>query len=161
MGCFWCTEAIYQQLKGIQKVTSGYAGGTQEKPTYEQVCTGETGHAEVTQVEFNPEEISLENILYVFWRMHDPTTKNRQGADIGNQYRSIILYSSDEQKKIAEKSKKEAQALYSDPIVTEIKPLRTFYPAEKYHQNYYNDNRDYPYCRYVIDPKISKLKKII
>ncbi len=161
MGCFWCTEAIYQQLKGITKVTSGYAGGQKVNPTYEQVCTGETGHAEVSQIEFNPEEISLENILYVFWRMHDPTTRNRQGADVGSQYRSIILYSSDEQKQIAEKSKKEAQSLYPDPIVTEIKPLETFYPAEKYHQNYYKDNREYPYCRYVIDPKIEKLKKII
>lgn len=161
MGCFWCTEAIYQQLKGVLTVTSGYADGTQVKPTYEQVCTGETGHAEVTQIEFNPKEISLEDILYVFWRMHDPTTKNRQGADIGSQYRSIILYSSEKQKQITQKSKKEAQSLYPDPIVTEIKPLETFYPAEKYHHNYYRDNRDYPYCRYVIDPKISKLKKII
>lgn len=160
MGCFWCTEAIYQQLKGITKVTSGYAGGQKVNPTYEQVCTGETGHAEVSQIEFNPEEISLENILYVFWRMHDPTTRNRQGADVGSQYRSIILYSSDEQKQIAEKSMKEAQSLYPDQIVTEIKPLETFYPAEQYHQNYYKDNREYPYCRYVIDPKIEKLKKI-
>ena len=160
MGCFWCTEAIYQQLKGIKKVTSGYAGGTKENPTYEQVCTGETGHAEVSQIEFDLKEISLDDVLYVFWRMHDPTTKNRQGADIGSQYRSIILYTSDEQKKVAEKSKEQAQALYSDPIVTEIKPIDVFYPAENYHQNYYNDNRDYPYCQYVIDPKIEKLKKI-
>lgn len=160
MGCFWCTEAIYQQLKGIITVTSGYAGGTKGHPTYEQVCTGETGHAEVSQIEFNPEQISLEDILYVFWRMHDPTTKNRQGADIGTQYRSIILYSSEEQKKVIDKSAKEARALYQDEIVTEIKPLEDFYPAEDYHQNYYNDNREYPYCRYVIDPKIEKLKKM-
>ncbi len=160
MGCFWCTEAIYQQLKGITKVTSGYAGGQKVNPTYEQVCTGETGHAEVSQIEFNPEEISLENILYVFWRMHDPTTQNRQGADIGPQYRSIILYSDEQQKVIIEKSITEAQALYNDPIVTEIKPLEAFYPAETYHQNYYKNNPAYPYCRYVIDPKIEKLKKI-
>ena len=142
------------------KVTSGYADGTQENPTYEQVCTGKTGHAEVTQIEYDPHEISLDDILYVFWRMHDPTTKNRQGADIGTQYRSIILYSSNDQKKAAELSKKQAQSLFKDEIVTDIKPLDHFYPAENYHQNYYKDNRDYPYCRYVINPKIDKLKKM-
>lgn len=160
MGCFWCTEAVFQQLKGVTNVTSGYAGGETTNPTYEDVCTGTTGHAEVSQIEYNPDEISLEELLYVFWRLHDPTTLNRQGADHGTQYRSIILYKEDEDREIIESSLKDAQALYLDPIVTEIQKLETFYPAEDYHQNYYKDNRAYPYCRFVIDPKIEKLKKI-
>lgn len=161
MGCFWCTEAVYQQLKGITKITSGYAGGTVPDPTYEQVSSGQTGHAEAAQIEFNPNEISFEEILFIFWRIHDPTSLNRQGNDAGTQYRSVIFYQDDAQKEIAEKTKQEAQKLYKDPIVTEIVPFTTFYPAEDYHQNYYKNNRSAPYCRFVIDPKIDKLKKII
>lgn len=160
MGCFWCTEAVFQQLKGVVKVTSGYAGGSTINPTYDDVCSGSTGHAEVSQIEYDPELISLNELLYVFWRLHDPTTLNRQGADHGTQYRSIILYENDEERIVVENSMNEAQALFSDPIVTEITKLEKFYPAEDYHQDYYKDNRDYPYCRFVIDPKIEKLKKI-
>ncbi len=160
-GCFWCTEAIFQELKGVQKVVPGYAGGTVENPTYRQVCSEETGHAEVIQITFDPEVISYEDLLYVFWRTHNPTTPNRQGADVGTQYRSIILYHDETQKAIAEKSKQETDAsgLWPYPIVTEIVPLRQFYPAEDYHQDYYRRNPYQPYCRVVIDPKIQKLRK--
>ena len=157
MGCFWCTEAIFQQLKGITRVTSGYAGGTTVNPTYEQVCTGKTGHAEVSQIEYDPSIITLEDILYVFWRMHDPTTLNKQGADLGTEYRSIILYSDLEQQMLAENSLKETRALFPDPIVTEIQELTAFYPAEDHHQDFYKKNANSLYCRYVIDPKIEKL----
>ncbi len=160
-GCFWCVEAVYQDLKGVHSVVSGYAGGTIKNPTYEQICTGRTGHAEVAQITFDPEVISYEDILYVFWRTHDPTTLNRQGADIGTQYRSVIFYHNEEQKAIAEKSKRETDAsgLWSNPIVTEISPLPEFYEAEGYHQNYYRTNPNQPYCRVVIDPKVSKFRK--
>ncbi len=160
-GCFWCVEAVYQDLKGVHSVVSGYAGGTIKNPTYEQICTGRTGHAEVAQITFDPEVISYEDILYVFWRTHDPTTLNRQGADIGTQYRSVIFYHNEEQKAIAEKSKRETDAsgLWSNPIVTEISPLPKFYEAEGYHQNYYRTNPNQPYCRVVIDPKVSKFRK--
>lgn len=160
-GCFWCVEAIFQDLKGVQSVKSGYSGGHVKNPSYKEVCTGSTGHAEVTQIEFDPSVISFEDLLYVFWRTHDPTTLNRQGADVGSQYRSIIFYHSDKQKEIAEKSKKETDAsdLYSDPIVTQIEPFAEFYPAEDYHQDYYNLNPNQPYCRLVIDPKVQKFKK--
>jgi peptide-methionine (S)-S-oxide reductase len=160
-GCFWCVEAVFQQLKGVERVVSGYAGGQVEKPTYRQVCTGTTGHAEAVQVTFDPEAISFEELLEVFWRTHDPTTLNRQGADVGTQYRSAIFYHDDGQRAVAEKSKREAQAagLWPNPIVTEIVPFTNFYEAEDYHQNYYRDNPDQGYCRMVIDPKIRKFHK--
>lgn len=160
-GCFWCVEAIYQDVKGIHKVESGYAGGHVTNPTYRQVCTGTTGHAEVAQITFDPDVISFEDILTIFWRTHDPTTLNRQGADVGTQYRSAIFYHDDEQKRIAKKSLAEIEAsgLWPNPIVTEIEPLATFYVAEDYHQNYYNDNGNQPYCRAVIDPKVRKFRK--
>lgn len=160
-GCFWCLEAIYQQVKGVKEVVSGYAGGAVDNPSYQAVCSGTTGHAEVMQITFDPDVISYENILYLFWRIHDPTTLNRQGADVGTQYRSIILYHDDTQQEIAERSKMQADAsdLWSNPIVTEIAPLTTFYPAEEYHQNYYRNNPRQPYCMMVIDPKVDKFKK--
>ena len=160
-GCFWCIEAVFQNLKGIQSVVSGYTGGQVENPTYEQICTGTTGHAEVAQIIFDPAVISFADLLYVFWRTHDPTTLNRQGADLGTQYRSAIFYDSEEQKEIAEKSKAKTGAsdLWPDPIVTEISRLDKFYNAEEYHQDYYKLNPNQPYCRLVIDPKIRKLKK--
>jgi peptide-methionine (S)-S-oxide reductase len=158
-GCFWCVEAIFQKVPGVKSVTSGYAGGHVENPTYQQVCAGNTGHAEVTQVEFDPGVISFENLLGYFWDAHDPTTLNRQGADEGTQYRSIILYRDEAQKAAAEKSKAEAQKNFSRPIVTEIVPLRKFYPAEGYHQNYFNANPSQPYCAAVIRPKVQKFEK--
>jgi peptide-methionine (S)-S-oxide reductase len=160
-GCFWCVEAVFQDLKGVQQVVSGYTGGTVDNPTYQQVCTGATGHAEVVQITFDPQIISFEDILYVFWRTHDPTTLNRQGADVGTQYRSVIFYHNEEQKAIAEKSKRETNAsgLWPNPIVTEIAPLRDFYEAEAYHQNYYRINPYQPYCQMVIDPKVQKFRK--
>jgi peptide-methionine (S)-S-oxide reductase len=160
-GCFWCVEAVFQELKGVQQVVSGYSGGTVDNPTYKQVCTGATGHAEVAQITFDPEIISFEDLLYVFWRTHDPTTLHRQGADVGPQYRSVIFYHSETQKAVAEKSKQETDAsgLWPDPIVTEIVPLRNFYPAETYHQDYYRSNPYQPYCQFVIDPKVRKFRK--
>jgi len=160
-GCFWCVEAIYQDVKGVHSVVSGYAGGHVKNPTYEQVCTKTTGHAEVTQLAFDPDVISFEDILYIFWRTHDPTTLNRQGADVGPQYRSVIFYHDDEQKRIAEKSKAETDAsnLWKDPIVTEISPITEFYKAEDYHQNFYRSNPYQPYCRAMIDPKVRKFRK--
>jgi len=160
-GCFWCIEAIFQNLKGVESVVSGYTGGRVENPTYEQICTGTTGHAEVAQIIFDPAVISFEDLLYVFWRTHDPTTLNRQGADVGTQYRSAIFFDSEEQKKIAEKSKAKTDAsdLWPEPIVTEISQLDKFYKAEEYHQDYYRLNSNQPYCRLIIDPKIRKLKK--
>src|SRR5260370_27044477 len=158
-GCFWCTEAIFQMLPGVKSVTSGYAGGTKENPTYKEVCTGQTGHAEVIQIEFDPKIVSYETILSTFWEAHDPTTLNRQGADSGTQYRSIILYSNEDQKAAAEKSKAEAQKSFHSPIVTEIVPLKKFYKGEGYHQDYYRNNSDAPYCRAVIRPKVEKYEK--
>jgi peptide-methionine (S)-S-oxide reductase len=158
-GCFWCTEALYQMLPGVKSVTSGYGGGTKENPTYKEVCTGETGHAEVIQIEFDPKETSYEKILEAFWDAHDPTTLNRQGADSGTQYRSIILYNSDAQKAAAEISKAEAQKRFDKPIVTEIVPLKHFYKAEGYHQDYYRSNPYQPYCQAVIRPKVEKFEK--
>lgn len=157
-GCFWCVEAVYQRIPGVVKVRSGYAGGAVPNPTYEQVSGGKTGHAEVVEVEYDPTKTSLESILNVFWDAHNPTTLNRQGADIGTQYRSSIMYVSEEQKQIAQSSKAGAQKSYSDKVVTEIVPLETFYVAEDYHQNYYNQNKSAGYCRMVIKPKIDKLK---
>ena len=158
-GCFWCTEAMFQMLPGVKSVTSGYAGGTKENPTYKEVCTGDTGHAEVIQVEFDPKVVSYEELLETFWEAHDPTTLNRQGADSGTQYRSIILYGSEAQRAAAEKSKAEAQKHFSKPIVTEIVPLEKFYRGEDYHQDYYRDNPNQPYCRMVIRPKVEKFEK--
>ena len=156
-GCFWCIEAIFQRIDGVVSVSSGYAGGQKEDPTYKEVCTGDTGHAEVLQIKFNPKKVSFEKLLDVFWLAHDPTTLNRQGHDVGTQYRSIILYHSDAQKAVAEKSKKTAQAEFKDPIVTQIVPLTKFYKAEDYHQNYYNNNSSAPYCSFVIRPKLKKV----
>jgi len=158
-GCFWCTEAEFQMLPGVKSVTSGYAGGSTENPTYKQVCTGDTGHAEVIQVEFDPKVVSYEKILQTFWEAHDPTTLNRQGNDSGTQYRSIILYNNDGQRVAAEKSKAEAQKHFKRPIVTEILPLKTFYKAEAYHQNYFRSNPNQPYCQVVIQPKVEKFEK--
>jgi peptide-methionine (S)-S-oxide reductase len=158
-GCFWCTEAEFQMLPGVKSVASGYSGGTTENPTYKQVCTGETGHAEVIQVEFDPKVVSYEKILETFWEAHDPTTLNRQGNDSGTQYRSIILYNSEAQRVAAEKSKAEAQKHFKRPIVTEIVPLKQFYKAEGYHQNYFRNNPNQPYCQVVIQPKVEKFEK--
>jgi len=158
-GCFWCTEALFQMLPGVKSVVSGYSGGQVENPTYEQVCSGKTGHAEVIQVAFDPAKVSYEKIIETFWEAHDPTTLNRQGNDVGTQYRSIILYNSDAQKAVAEKSKAEAQKKFPSPIVTEIVPLKTFYVGEDYHQNYYRSNPNQSYCRAIIRPKVEKFEK--
>lgn len=158
-GCFWCVEAAYNQIDGVYSATSGYMGGHVKNPTYEQICTKTTGHAEVVHVVFDPKKISYERVLAWFWDLHDPTTLNRQGADEGPQYRSAIFYHSDEQKKTAEASKTAAAKLFKDPIVTEITKAAEFYPAENYHQNYYFQNKEgNGYCKYVIEPKLKKLK---
>ena len=156
-GCFWCVEAVFERLDGVKSVTSGYAGGTIANPTYEQVCTGKSGHAEVTQIEFDPKKISYEQLLTTFFEAHDPTTLNRQGADSGTQYRSVVFYHNDAQKAAATKIKAEAQAQLFSPIVTEISPLTTFYKAENYHQDYFRNNSQAPYCQMVIRPKLEKL----
>ncbi|MBD0278004.1 MAG: peptide-methionine (S)-S-oxide reductase MsrA [Flavisolibacter sp.] len=161
-GCFWCTEAIFEQLKGVLKVTSGYSGGTVNNPTYKQVCTGETGHAECVQIIYEPDKISYDELLQVFWQVHDPTTLNRQGADVGTQYRSAIFYHNDEQKEKAEHYKEalNKSGAFNNPIVTEIVPATAFYPAEDYHQEYYQNNKNTnPYCSIVIRPKLDKFKK--
>ncbi len=159
-GCFWCVEAIFQRLKGVESIESGYTGGTVENPSYKQVCTGETGHAEVAKIIFNPDIISFNDLLEVFWTTHDPTTLNQQGADIGTQYRSAVFYLNDEQKMQAEKSKSEiATQIWDGTIVTEITPLKKFYKAEDYHQNYFNQNSEQSYCRFVINPKLEKFRK--
>ena len=162
-GCFWCMEAVFERLPGVISVTSGFAGGTTENPTYQQVCTETTGHAEVTEIVFDPAKISYNNLLEVFWQAHDPTTLNRQGADEGTSYRSIILYRDEKQKLEAEKSKLAAQDNFKHPIVTEIVPLKKFYKAEDYHQQYFDNNSSAPYCQLVIAPKLEKLegKKVI
>ncbi|HUD45490.1 MAG TPA: peptide-methionine (S)-S-oxide reductase MsrA [Candidatus Baltobacteraceae bacterium] len=156
-GCFWCAEAVFQRIPGVKSVTSGFAGGATANPTYEEVCTGQTGHAEVIQIQFDPSVISYEKLLEIFWEAHDPTTLNRQGEDAGTQYRSIILYSDEAQKIAAEKSKSEAAHHFSSPIVTQIVPLTKFYSAEGYHQDYYNQHSHQPYCQFVIRPKLQKL----
>lgn len=160
-GCFWCVEAIFQNLKGVYSVESGYSGGTVDNPSYELVCTGTTGHAEVARITFDPNVISFETLLNVFFRTHDPTTLNQQGADVGTQYRSAIFYENDSQKETAEKVKKEVDAagVWDDPIVTEISPLTNYYKAEDYHQNYYNNNSSKGYCSTVIYPKLQKFYK--
>ncbi len=160
-GCFWCTEAIFQRLKGVVSVKSGYSGGEAKNPTYDEVCTGLTGHAEAIQITFNTKEISLAEILKVFFKTHDPTTLNRQGNDSGTQYRSAIFYRNEEQRKMAEEIKEglDKSGAYNSPIVTEISPLTVFYAAENYHQNYYNQNKNSnPYCQYVIVPKLEKFE---
>ncbi|MFW6214502.1 MAG: peptide-methionine (S)-S-oxide reductase MsrA [Alkalispirochaetaceae bacterium] len=156
-GCFWCLEAIYKRIDGVEEVTSGYAGGAVKDPTYREVCTGQTGHAEVVEITYDPEKISYEQILDLFWEAHDPTTLNRQGADVGTQYRSAIFYHNPEQKEIALQSKEKAQEQFRDPIVTEITELETFYPAEDYHQDYFDLNPNAGYCRVIIAPKLQKL----
>ncbi len=157
-GCFWCVEAVFQRLPGVTKVVSGYSGGHVVNPTYEQICTKTTGHAEVAKVDFDPEKVKLDTVLDVFFAAHDPTTLNKQGADEGPQYRSCIFYTNDEQKKAAEEAKKRNQTEWKNPIVTEIGPLKNWYPAEDYHQNYFNLNANKnPYCSYVIVPKLRKL----
>jgi methionine-S-sulfoxide reductase len=160
-GCFWCIEAVFLELNGVKKVISGYTGGTTVDPSYREICTGTTGHAEAVQITFNSEEISLREILEVFFTIHDPTTLNRQGADVGTQYRSVIFYHNDEQKKASEEviQKINASHVWDASIVTEVSPLHTFYPAENLHQNYYQQNREEPYCRMVIEPKVAKLRK--
>jgi peptide-methionine (S)-S-oxide reductase len=156
-GCFWCMEAVFERLPGVKSVTSGYAGGQIPNPTYKDVCAGDTGHAEVTQIEFDSSQISFEKLLEVFWQAHDPTTLNRQGADVGTQYRSVIFFQSETQRLAAEKSKTAAAKGFSSPIVTQILPLTHFYKAEGYHQDYYRNNQNAPYCRTVIRPKLEKL----
>ena len=161
-GCFWCTEAIYERVKGVHKVISGYSGGATENPSYEQVCTGKTGHAEVCQIMFDPSVVSFADLLKIFWKTHDPTTLNRQGADAGTQYRSVIFYHSEEQKKVAEhyKSELDKSGAWENPIVTEISPFTKFYLAEAYHQNYFANNPTQGYCSYVIAPKVEKFEKV-
>ncbi|HEY8690764.1 MAG TPA: peptide-methionine (S)-S-oxide reductase MsrA [Chitinophagaceae bacterium] len=161
-GCFWCTEAIFQQLDGVTKVTSGYSGGHVVNPTYEQVCNKTTGHAECLNIEYDKSKITFDELLEVFWKSHDPTTLNRQGNDEGPQYRSAIFYHNDEQKEKAEKYKAalNESSAFDKPIVTEITPFDIFYPAENYHQNYYSNNGSQPYCSYVIRPKIEKFRKV-
>ena len=160
-GCFWCTEAVFLGVTGVTKVVSGYAGGKVKNPSYKEVCSGLTGHAEVTQITYDPKKVSFEDLLEVFWNTHDPTTLNKQGHDEGTQYRSVVFYKDETQQKIAEQYKKQLEAahLYKSPIVTEISPLDIFYPAEDYHQNYYALNGDQPYCQYVIRPKVEKFRK--
>jgi peptide-methionine (S)-S-oxide reductase len=158
-GCFWCTEAVFEMLPGVKSVTSGYAGGTKPNPTYKEVCGGDTGHAEVIRIEYDPGLISYGKLLETFWEAHDPTTLNRQGHDSGTQYRSIILYTSENQRIAAEKSKSEAQKQFDKPIVTQIVPLDKFYKAEGYHQEYYRNNPEQPYCRAIIRPKVEKFEK--
>ena len=161
-GCFWCTEAVFQRVNGVDKVASGYMGGKVKNPTYREVTTGLTGHAEVIQLTYNPSVISYDELLEIFWATHDPTTLNRQGADVGTQYRSVIFYHTDEQRKLAETYQKrlDESGAFEKPIVTEISPAGTFYQAEDYHQNYFNLNGNAPYCTYVIQPKLEKFKKV-
>jgi peptide-methionine (S)-S-oxide reductase len=161
-GCFWCVEAVFQNLKGIERVVSGYSGGHIKNPAYREVCNGVTGHAEVIQLTFDPTVVSVAEILQVFWQTHDPTTLNRQGNDVGTQYRSAVFYHNEEQKQIAEQYKEELNRnkAYPNPIVTEITPFTNFYPAEDYHQNYFNQHAEESYCQYVVRPKVEKFKKL-
>ncbi len=160
-GCFWCVEAVFEILEGVVDVIPGYSGGHKNNPTYKEICTGTTGHAEVAQITFDPKIITFDNLLNMFWKSHDPTTRNRQGNDIGTQYRSAIFYHNNEQKTIAEKSKKKVDNsnIFSNPIVTEITKLEKFWVAEDYHNNYYNNNMNQPYCKFIIKPKLDKLFK--
>ena len=161
-GCFWCTEAVFARVNGVSKAISGYSGGTEDKPSYEMISTGKTRYAEVTQITYDPEVVSFQTLLKVFWETHDPTTLNRQGADVGPQYRSVIFYHSEEQRKIAEELKNDLTEakVWDDPIVTEITPFTNFYEAESYHQDFYENNPNYGYCRVVITPKIKKFENV-
>lgn len=161
-GCFWCSEAIFQRVNGVKFVASGYSGGKRPNPTYDQVSSGATGHAEVIQITYNPQEVSYDQLLEIFWKTHDPTTLNRQGADVGTQYRSVVFYHNEAQKQTAESIKAElnASGAWNNPIVTEISPFTAFYKAENYHQNYYNNNKNAPYCNFVIVPKLEKFEKV-
>ena len=161
-GCFWCTEAIFKRLKGVSDVKSGYAGGHSDNPTYEEVCSGSTGHAEVIQVTYDPDLVTYAELLEVFWKTHDPTTLNRQGNDVGTQYRSVVFYHDDNQKKLSQqyKSRLTEEQIWSDPIVTEISPLAKFFPAEDYHDDYFSRNGSQPYCAFVVAPKVEKFKKV-
>ena len=159
-GCFWCIEAVIQRLNGIESLKSGFSGGFIKNPPYREVCTERTGHAEVIQVTFDPDIISYHDLILIFMTSHDPTTVNRQGADVGTRYRSIVLYHDEKQKAIAEEVFKEVKPFYEDPIVTELVPFKIFYEAEEDHQNYYNNNQDARYCQIVIDPKVKQLKKM-
>ena len=161
-GCFWCTEAVFEELNGVHSVVSGYAGGNVVNPSYDEVCSGKTGHAEVTQITYDPKVISFDELLEVFWKTHDPTTLNRQGNDVGTQYRSAIFYHDEEQKNLAEKYKAELDksGAWDNPIVTEISPLKNYFPAEDYHQEYYANNPNQGYCAFVIAPKLEKFKKV-
>lgn len=160
-GCFWCVEAVFQQIKGVEKVVSGYSGGAIKNPGYKEVCTGMTGHAEVCQITYDPTIVSYKELLEAFWQTHDPTTLNRQGADVGTQYRSVVFYHNEDQKKEAEYYKRQLNETnaFGKPVVTEISSFTIMYPAEDYHQNYYNQNGDQPYCQFVIQPKLDKFKK--
>ena len=160
-GCFWCLEAVFKELRGVERVVSGYAGGDAEDPTYQQVCAGITGHAEVVQITFDPQVVSFKELLEVFFTIHDPTTLNRQGADVGTQYRSAIFYNSPEQKVTAEELIKELNlsAIFSSPIVTEVQPLEVFYAAEPYHQDYFDNNPAQPYCQMIVAPKVAKFRQ--
>ena len=161
-GCFWCTEAIFQQLEGVEKVTSGYSGGTVPNPSYEQVCSKTTGHAECLNIMYDPAKISFDELLEIFWQVHDPTTLNRQGADVGTQYRSVVFYHNEEQKAKTGKYKAELDksGAFNNPIVTSLEPFTVFYPADDYHQNYYNNNSGQGYCQFVIRPKLEKFEKV-
>lgn len=161
-GCFWCVEAVYQQLEGVVSVASGYTGGQRANPTYEQVCSGATGHAEVIQIVYDTTKISFDELLQVFWTVHDPTTLNRQGADVGTQYRSVVFYHNEHQKETTQSyiDKLNKEHAFANPVITEVSPITTFYKAEDYHQNYYNDNQNQPYCSFVIQPKVEKFKKV-
>lgn len=161
-GCFWCTEAVFQRVRGVKSVSSGYAGGHVPSPTYHQVCGGNTGHAEVVQITYDPSQVSYAEMLEIFWKTHDPTTLNQQGNDFGTQYRSVIFTHNDEQQKLANEYKKKLNeaGIWKDPIVTEITPFSNYYTAEKYHQDYYNQNSNEPYCRFVIVPKLEKFKSV-
>lgn len=161
-GCFWCVEAVFQRLKGVERVISGYSGGSVKNPTYKQVCEGNTGHAEVCKIYYDPTVLTYTELLEVFWKTHDPTTLNRQGNDVGTQYRSVIFYNNDEQKELAQhfKNKLDSSGIFSDKIVTEISPAGEFFVAEDYHQNYFDENGNQPYCSFVIKPKLEKFEKV-
>ena len=161
-GCFWCVEAQFQMLDGVIKVESGFSGGEIKNPSYKEVCTGRTGHAEVCNITYDPSKVSYEELLYAFWQSHDPTQLNRQGEDIGTQYRSVIFYHNDKQRQLAEEYKKKLndEKVYNDPVVTEISPFTVFYKAEDYHQNYFNQNGNESYCQFVVRPKVEKFKKV-
>jgi peptide-methionine (S)-S-oxide reductase len=161
-GCFWCTEAFFQRLKGVHSVVSGYSGGHVKNPTYREVCGGDTGHAEVIQITYDPQVVSYDELLEVFWKTHDPTTPNQQGNDVGPQYRSVVFHHNDEQRKLAAeyKQKLDAAGIFNAPIVTEISPFKEFYPAEDYHQRYYDENPNQMYCRFVIAPKMEKFEEV-